>query len=309
MEVQMNSFFYHSAKKAADASSMEDFCTALVKCRGMLDSRFINRTRYMEYLKNSLSEKSVFYDGKAANTACQDGLPGTVRVYRDAIACLVYAAFKIGYCTSVEELVGQLDDIISFLLYKTIKSKTDLLDTFEITLLLELLQKKFSFIDAVTYEKRLEIYLINRSHLCFDSYLLTFHNTYTGKWINKWMVMSFSPCLDTPLCGKYFVFLHEMGHILYNEITDSGKSVPELFMELTMVTGMHDSAQGDMLSEFFADLFAVTCMHNTPYASYNPYSGVFPKELDYLLEEYFRMLVSRIGTGYYGPGGEKKILH
>lgn len=98
----------------------------------------------------------------------------------------MYSAFKIGYCTSVLELSSQLDDLISLLLYRTTEPRIYILNEAEISLLLELLQNKFNFLDAVTYEKRLEIYLLNRSHLCFDSWLMTSNkNSYTGKWINK----------------------------------------------------------------------------------------------------------------------------
>ena len=305
----MGRLLHSAAGKVADAKSMAEFCSALVKCRDMLDSRFANRESFMECLKSRLSEKAGCLDGNSALRALPERFNSVVRLYKDAAACLMYFAFKVGYCASVPELSGQLDDLISLLRYRTTEPKTDVLDEAEISLLLELLQDKFNFLDAVTYEKRIEIYLINRSHLCFDSWLMTFKNTYTGKWVNKWMVMSFSPCLDTPLCGKYFVFLHEMGHILYNEITDGGAAVPELFRELpASVPGMPALADEDKLPELFSDLFAAAAMNGSRYAAHNPYSAIFPEELIRLFEEYFTILVSRVGSGYYNIW-EKRVLH
>lgn len=121
--------------------------------------------------------------------------------------------------------------------------------------------------------------------------------------------MSFSPYLDTPLCSKHFVFLHEMGHILYNEITDGGASIPELFRKFaTAIIEMPILADEDKLPELFADLSAAAVMFDSRYDEYNSYAIIFPKELTWLFEEYFMMLVSKAGSRYFGIG-EKRVSH
>ena len=304
----MGRLLYSAASKVADAKNMADFCLALLKSRDILSSRFMNRDLFMECLKSRLSEKAGRMDGNSVLRALPDRFNGVVHLYKDVDACLIYLAFKIGYCTSALELSGQLDELISLLMFKTTKPKTNILDESEISFLLELLQNKFDFLDAITYEKRLEIYLINRSHLYYDSWLMTCKNTYTDKWINKWMVMSFSPCHDTPLCDKYFVFLHEMGHILYHEITDGGAAVPELFRELAEgISGNSISYNEGMMSELFSNLFAAASLNGSRYAANNPYTAIYPGLMG-IFEEYFIMLVSRIGSRYYSIG-EKSVMH
>ena len=109
--------------------------------------------------------------------------------------------------------------------------------------------------------------------------------------------MSFAPLSDTTLCGKQFVFLHEMGHILYDEINRGDGSMPLMFKELlTAMSGMSMVPTGLMLHEVFADLFAAASMNNSRYAGLNPYAAILPEELMRLLQEYFRLIISRVGS-------------
>lgn len=291
------------------APSSKKLCTALKRCNDFLRYRPEYNIDFLEKFKSAMKRKADYYRLGLPVFSVSGKSLSNVRIYDDNIAYLTYAAFKIGLCTCVEELEGQICDIVDFFEKKLTKPRTDLLTTSEVIDMLDIVQNKYGLVSAVTYGRDLEIYLINKSHTCYDSFLLTFKNTYTGKWLNKWMLFSLSPCRDIFECNKYYVFLHELGHILYNAATDGGGRLPEMFREIAFFLGMQRIGDKDRPEELFADIFSVCAIHDSKYSDYNPFKGLLSEELIEMLELYFKMLSNRIDREGCGMIDGQSILH
>lgn len=301
--------FYRAIDKAVGATSANTLCDALRQCKGVLESRFVNKAAFMEKLQGAMKGRAIYYKYFIPPAVMQEqALPNTF-IYEDNLSYLIYSSFIINSCTGVEELKGQISGIIDFFENKMTHPRTDLLKQYEIIDMLTIVQKKYSLLDAVTQDRELEIFILNRSHLCYDSFLLTFKNNRTGRWVNKWMVFSLSPCMDIPACNKYFVFLHELGHILFNAITNAGEEIPPFFRELTTILGLPYWGDKDKLSELFADVFAACTMNETRYSEYNPFKKVLPDKITGLFEVYFKMLSAQAGNQIYSSGEEQWIVH
>lgn len=305
----MGNFIYKAIDKAVNAESPDKFCEALEQCRNALSSVFVNKTAFMERLKEALEVKTGYLKYCENETGVFKRLMPDVYIYEDMGPYLAYSSFKISLCSNIMELKEQIDEIVDFFENKISEPKTDRLTLDEITDILDLVQRKYGLISTVTYDRELEIYLFNKSHICYDSFLLTYKNIHTGALLNKWMLFSFAPCMNFFVCNKYFVFLHELGHILYNAYKNTAEKTPMLFDEMTMVLGLPFLDDENRRSELFADLFSVSAMNNTRYLEYNPYKNVLSSKVRELLELYFSMLVSRVDVNNYIYREEKQILH
>jgi len=290
----MNRYFYKVIGDVVSAASAKQMCEALDKCRDILRSRFANREGFMEQLQSSVKKQAAYYKYGAPAVKVLEQPAPNVFIYEDRMSYLVYSSFIINSCRGIRELDEQIAGIIDFFGNRITEPRTDMLSTCEINELLDIVQEKYGLIDTVTDGKELEIYAMNRSHVCYDSLLLTFKNTRTGTLLNKWMVFSLSPCFDIPACNKYFVFLHEIGHILYNEITCGGNTVPEMFREIAESLGLPFADDDNRLSELFADIFSASSLNKTRYCAYNPFNTALNGKMLELFELYFRMLTYRM---------------
>jgi hypothetical protein len=292
-----------------EATTIDGFCAALKNCLAVLDSKRGREAGFADAIKTAFREKSYECRRKSdAYTAT--GQYGTnVHIYCELSACLIFAGFRICLCRDAGELREQIAFITDFFGRCMSKPKSGVLTPGEAGELLAIVQKKYGLLSAVTCHRELEIYLINRSHLRYDSFLMTYKNTYTKMWLNKWLLFSLSPCMDILECNKYHVFLHEMGHILYNAVTGGGEAVPELLGEIAFLLGLPLYEDIICPEELFADLFSAISLRGTKYAPFNPFEKVLDDGICGLLELYFGMLARNAGRGYYETAGIMDALH
>lgn len=296
----MNNYFNKVTNKVVNATSARKLCSALRECQDILGSRFVNKAAFMEQLQSAMREQAAYYKSNIPAIEIMEQPVSNVFIYEDKVSYLIYSSFKINSCTKIEELRVEMSDLVDFFENKMSKPKTDVLNPFEITDMLNIVQSKYDLIGTVTYDKELEIYVLNKSHICYDSLMITFKNTYTGTMLNKWVVFSLSPCVDILACNKYFVFLHEIGHILYNSITKGSNKVPESFKQLAVSIGLPFFNNEDRLSELFADIFSACTINNSRYAYYNPFKAVLPDKVLQVFELYFKMLAYQANAAVTG---------
>ena len=291
-----------------EASTIDGLCSAIKGCLALLDSRPVDGACFLSALKTALKVKLNDCRKKS------DAFPGlrrfgtNVHMYCELSACLVFAGSRICLCRNEKELKEQLCFIAGF--FENMPERgTGALSPDEAAALLNVVQEKYGLLSAVTCDRELEIYLINRSHFCCDSFLLTYKNMHTGNWLNKWLLFSLSPRLDILECNKYHVFLHEMGHVLYSSVTGGGDKMPELFGEIAFLLGFPLYEEINNPEELFADLFSAISLRGTEYSSFNPFEKVLDKDICKLLELYFGMLAHNAGRGYYDIAGIDNLLH
>lgn len=272
------------------ATSAGNMCEALEDCRDILDSRFANKTAFMEKLQKETKKQEKVYRYGIPSVKIMEKSFSNIFIYEDPIAYFMYSSFKINACTSYMELKAEISDIISLFENQLSNPRTGNLGIDEMMKLLEIVEHKYCLVDIATLDKKLEIYALNKSHRIYDSFLMTFKNMRTGKVLNRWALFSLSPCMDLFLCNKYHVFLHEIGHVVYNEMIDRIKKIPDFFKELAAIAGLLASDDEDRLQELFADLFSAASLHNTFYSAFNPFRQVLPAEVFDMFEAYFKVL-------------------
>lgn len=290
---------YKIIDNVISATSAEKLCVALSQCQGVLKTRFTNKTAFMERLQDMISQQVLKYKQEVPQVKVIDQLIHNIFIYEDKVSYLMYSSFKLNLCTDLEELNLQITDIIDFFGNMMAKSRTDILNFDEIINIFNIVQRKFRLLDVIIRDKEFEIYLLNRSHICYDSFLLTFKNKYTGLIYKRWMLFSLSPCIDHLACNKYFVFLHELGHCLFNTIIPQERRTLELFKDIARIAGLPVSNDVNSLSELFADIFAAVSLKDTGYSCYNPYKEVLPDSVMELFELYFKMVLCPNNMGLY----------
>ena len=300
---------YSAIDRVVRAASSGELCQGLKECLAVLNSWSLKKGLFAEQLKKAIGEQARRYKyGAPAVRVLGQPVPN-LYIYQDLEASFVYSAFKINACTTVEEVMDQIDDIVDLFENRMSRPRTGRLNAFEAVELLEAAQEKYNFLNSITGSKELEIYLLNKSHFCYNSFLLTYRNTRTGKQTGKRMLFSLSPVSELLVCNKYFVFLHELGHVLYNDIEDRGARGPFLFYELAKLMGFSSLMDEDGIQELFADVFSAATLHGTRYSEFNPYKGLLTGEIMGLLALYFKMLADRIDPGNLGWGEGKAVLH
>ena len=291
------------------ASTIDGLCTALKSCLAILNSKHCAGSDFADALKTALRNKSSDCRRKSNAYAAAGRFGTNVHIYCEVSACLIFAGFRVCLCKDEQELREQVEFVIDFFGSSMTKPKTGVLTSGEAGELLGIVQDKYGLLSAVTCERELEIYLIDKSHIRYDSFLLTYKNSHTGIWLNKWLLFSLSPCMDILECNKYHVFLHEIGHVLYNAVTGGGDAVPDLFGEIAFLLGLPLNEDINCPEELFADLFSASALKGTKYASFNPFGNIIDAGIYELLELYFRMLAHNTERDYYGTSGMNNVLH
>jgi hypothetical protein len=282
---------YKIIDNVINATSAEMLCGALRQCQGVLKTRFTNKTAFMERLQDKISRQVLLYkqDIPPVNVLAQP--IHNIFIYEDRVSYLTYSSFKLNSCTTLEELNSQITDIIDFFGNKMTKSRTDLLNIDEIIGIFNIVETKFNLLEVILKDKEFEIYLLDRSHICYDSFLLTFKNKFTGLIYKRWMLFSLSPCMDILACNKYFVFLHEIGHCLYNTIMQENRRALDYFKDIAMIAGLPVFNDEGRFSELYADIFAAASLKDTDYSYYNPFKDVLSESVLELFELYFKMVL------------------
>lgn len=295
-------------KGVTEASTIDGLCTALKSCLVILDSKRGAGADFADSLKTAIRNRSGDCRRKSNTNTTAGRFSTNVHIYCNLSACLIFAGFRICICKDAEEIREQVEFIIDFFDKCMSKPKSGMLTSGEVDELLDIVQKKYELVSAVTYDRDLEIYLINKSHIRYDSFLLTYKNTNTGVWLNKWMLFSLSPCMDILECNKYHVFLHEIGHILYNAVTGSMDAIPAMFGEIAFLLGLPLNDDTNRPEELFANLFSAASLKETKYSSFNPLGNMLNDSIYELLELYFSMLAYNVRRNYYNTAGIS-ILH
>lgn len=177
-------------------------------------------------------------------------------------------AKQVGYLRTLLNYLGQLEPSPVPLLKKTTTEK------------LNTLLGKFGFPSSyfTNYNNRpLRIYYIPYQHTAFNAAYYPFINSIT----------SYKPKEEgsTP----EYIFVHEIGHLLINNLTGNPEKVPESFVEFSKK--FRPEYEGDLV-EIFVDLFSIAVMMDTDFAAKNPFLTVFPVEEQKTIKEYFKNLIS-----------------
>lgn len=305
----MNRHFAKAIEGVTKASTIDGMCKSLKGCLDILKSGNLAAADFSDALKTAIRNKSLDCRRKSNAYISAGRFSTNVHIFCEVSACLIFAGFRISLCKDEDGLREQLEFLIGFFSCSMTKPKTGVLTTGEAGELLGIVQDKYGLVSAVTCERELEIYLIDRSHIRYDSFLLTYKNSHTGIWLNKWLLFSLSPCMDILECNKYHVFMHELGHVLYNAVTEGRGVLPEYFGEITFLLGLSLKNDLNCPEELFADLFSASALKGTRYSSFNPFGNIIEDGLYELLELYFRMLAQNAERDYYGTPGMNNILH
>lgn len=310
------------------AATPEKLLSIIIRYGRLLKTGRLDKAILLNDLNKSLTDRAVSCRA-AARPMRISGLSGPgVYLYSDMAAYFVFLSYNISLCPDESELENHITYIADFLGKCMSRPRGGMLEPSEVESLLNIVQYKFGFINAVTFSRDLDIYLINRSHMYYDSFLLTYKRLlsrpgYSGTSVyrDKWMLFCLSPCLDILACNKYYVFLHEIGHILYNALTRDGEEEPELFGEIAFLLGFpifgaghtdnasHPFEINDKQDELFADLFAAASLYKTCYWHFNPFKDVLSEALCDLLESYFSMLAMRMDRICKNPFPVPGTLH
>lgn len=297
------------------ASTVEALCIALERCRTYLNNGMGSGAGFENALKEVFKNKSEECRRRSKAYAPAGVYASNVHLYSDLSACLIFAGFRICRCRDGEELSEQLEFLADFFGNHMTRPLGGILTRSEAGALLALVQEKYGMLSAVTCDRELEIYLINRSHIHFDSFLITYKSVPTGKSVSasaglyKWLLFSLSPRFDLPECNKYHVFLHEMGHVLYNAVTSGTDTLPGLFEEIAFILGLDLKEDIKHAEELFADLFSAATLNGSGFSAYNPFGKIIRRDIYALLELYFRMLADRAGRDRYGNASLTGLLH
>jgi hypothetical protein len=300
---------YKIIDNVLNATSAEALCGALRECQRVLKTRFTNKTAFMERLQDKIYWQILLYKQDIPIVNVLDQPINNISIYEDRVAYLMYSSFKLNMCTSLEELNLQITDIIDFFGNKMTKSKTAVLNIDEISSIFNIVQRKFNLLEVILRDKEFEIYLLDRSHICYDSFLLTFKNKYTGLIYKRWMLFSLSPCMDILACNKYFVFLHEIGHCFYNTIIQEDRKALDYFKEIAEIAGLPIFNDESRVSELYADIFAAASLKDTCYSNYNPFKNVLPENILELFELYFKMVIYQKNMELYDFKKEESLLN
>lgn len=291
----------------AKASTIDALCFALARCRTCLERGTGSGDGFEEALKAVFENKTEECRRRSKAYGPAGVYASNVHVYSDLAACLIFAGFRLCRCRDGKELSEQVGFLTDFFGSYMTPPLSGILTRNEAGALLALVEEKYRMLSAVTCDRELEVYLINRSHIRFDSFLMTYRSVKTGIGPYKWLLFSLAPRLALPECNKYHVFLHELGHVLYNAVVSGPDTVPELFEDIAFILGVPLSGDITYAEELFADLFSATTLNGTGYSAHNPFAGVLRQEVYELLELYFRMLAGKADRyGIYPAAG---LLH
>lgn len=296
-------------KGISAASTIDGFCAYLRRCLSVLDANSPEAADFANSLKTLFQGMAADCRKNSVIYTAPDEIPVVARIYCDLSACMTFTGFRIHLCKDEREIRNQVEFLLDFFNNCMTKAQSSSLTSNEVCEMLGLVQQKYRLLSAVAYERELEIYLINRAHFCYDSFLLTYKNTHNGTWLDKWLLFSLSPRSEMLECNKYFVFVHETGHMLYNAVTGGGEVLPELFGEIAFLLGLSLKEDVNCPEELFADLFSAVTLNGTAYSHFNPYGKSFSKEIYELLELYFRMLAGNAQRDLYGNTGISGMLH
>jgi len=268
-----------------------------------------NQNLYMELLLSDFKKRK----SSSGNNGIQLKISGVsspnVKLYTDLDAFVSFTEFILDNFKASEKFGNHVDYIYDFFCKSMVDPGGGILTKVEVESLLTLVQDKFGLISAVTYTKDLDIYLINRSHICYDSFLLTHKKYKEGSWQNRLMLFSMSPCIDILECNRFFIFLHEIGHALYNCSLEKGANAPDFFKEVTVIIGLPGATERERQDELFADIFAAATLHDSAFSDFNPYKQVLSEDTFDFLELYIRMLACMVERENYRFPNDFSIIN
>ena len=147
----------------------------------------------------------------------------------------------------------------------------------EVAGLLKIVERKFGLVSVAICRRKSDIHMTNR-------------------------------CMAIPDCNKYFKFLHEMGHILFDLSAGDGGGIPDLFDQVAFLLGFSDIKDNIKKDELFADIFSAVSLNGAGYPEYKSFKFTFTDSLYDFLEDYFRMLVNSVNRNYYESDHYSKLL-
>jgi hypothetical protein len=287
--------------KVLSAHSAKTLCSALRQCSKALRPGRPDSAAFMQQLQRAVAERTAYY-GDYSVWAGISGQPArNIHIYEGDEAYLAFSSSRLKPCSCAEELKCMADSIADFFEKETTRPQAPVLSSGEAVEMLNIIQEKYGFMEVIDDDMELDIYIINRSHICYDSLLLTLKDTAAGTLLNRLMVLSLAPTMDIMACNRYFVFLHEMGHVFYKSVTSGNGKVPFMFRELAVFLGLPFMDDENKLEELFADVFSACAVNNTEYSRYNPFKQVLSGDVMNLLELYFKMLGCQADTRAYYP--------
>lgn len=209
------------------------------------------------------------------------------KIHVPNVSPILYTSLLLRNIKLISDYKNRLLTLIDYF-NELLEPKTTVLTESQIQDVIELLNKKYDFINVVTQRGPIDIFIFNNSHnrynsMCEIIYPLDNESRYTHRFIHVFASKSekFNPL---------GVFFHEIGHILQIEICQSSKLIPYSFIEMNKVIKTVIENDGVDAPEVFADIFSVAAMNNMPYENDYYFISKIPQNYKNLFIFYFNKL-------------------
>lgn len=201
------------------------------------------------------------------------------------------------FCDTAEENIDNLILIIKNIRDQFVPPKAARISDQVIHELINIVEQKYQFGTNILNRHPIKILKINQTHKKYGCYYIA---GISDRGIEKDAIVMSCPHND----GLYqeFGFMHELGHRLHTTLTHQTFVPPESFAWYSTYWGQPKTKEHDkhnqILSEHFADAFAIAALHGTPYEKCIPYDT--PVEIVAIYDLYMRISIRTL---------DGKIIH
>jgi len=185
--------------------------------------------------------------------------------------------------STANENIEQLKNIAMFINDKFTESKNVQISESSVSEIMEYLNLKFSFYDAVLKSNPIEIVMLNNTHVDFNNECFAYGTD--GEVDCKLFVYHLK---ENSSYSPEYVFLHELGHVVHIKLTGKAKSVPNSFFDC--IASEFPDMTLHTAPEIFADCFAMAVMHESPFSKYDPFDKI-KQEHKVLFKQYMKSLI------------------
>lgn len=190
----------------------------------------------------------------------------------------------------IDEVNKYIDELKFLLSNFTDKHNTERVSKNDIDNLFNLVYQKYPKLEEIFSSVEIEILLFNNTDKISNS--LTTPSLDNKHFTIYCLYMKDEPDRKRVEDFHYYVFLHELGHILCWLVTNKNQ-VPSSFIEETKESYAGLTIDNPDALEVFADSFAMLVMHESNYAYANPFEH-FHENHYVVLKKYFDKLINEI---------------
>ena len=270
------------------SKTIEDLNKALKECLLVLESKNVNKRKFITLLNQQLHYKGVNFRIDALFGNNVDNIKNVhIHDYKDAP--VIYALHRLIGVNKIIEYKDRLRKLSNLFDDEFEVSRTIGLKKQQVYDVLNYLQSKYSVFDVITCKTELEIFLFNNSHRDFNSMYEVFYEDNKRESYCNMYILTFTSRSEEH--DPYQVLIHEIGHALQVALTHDTMSIPESFIEMNKVLDVHLENNTIIASDVFADVFSLVTMNKSYLAEHNLMISHFPKKALDFFEYYFDKLI------------------